>query len=196
MVPTAKLMLNSYCKVSLSREKDGTFLSGEKNCFSILKGSLSLQVFWGCLGSSTAVNLPHWLFPCCSRAGFKLKLGKWDHVICGEEVDALRTDRGALIVMSIWTLTEETKAPEKSCGLSEGQRSSQHSSQCHMAVGSCRPVLKGGTLQQEFVLGLKWHLPSKLRAKTSTFKVVNPSLADWFYLFREASFCLKDLYFL
>lgn len=59
IVPIAKLMLNNYCKVSLSREKDGTLLSGKKNCFSILKGSLSLQVFWGCLGSSIAVSLPH-----------------------------------------------------------------------------------------------------------------------------------------
>lgn len=185
MVPTAKLMLNNYCKVSLSREKDGTLLSGEKKCFSILKGSLSMQVFWGCLGSSTAVNLPHWLFPCCSRAGFKLKLGKWDHVVCGDPGRrggcCEDCHGGTLIVMSIWTLTEETKAPEKSCGLSKGQRSSQNSSQCHMAVGSCRPVLKGGIFQQEFVLGMKWHLPSKLRAKTSTFKVVNPSLAGWFY---------------
>lgn len=169
LVPTAKLMLNNCGKVSLSREKDGSLLSGKKNCFSILKGSLSLQVFWGCLGSSAAVNLPHWLFPCCSRAGFRLKLGKWDHVRgdpgrrggCHENCH-----RGALIVMSIWTLTEETMAPKKSCGLSKEQKLSQHSSQCHTAVGSCRPVLKGGILQQGFVLGLKQHLPCKLRDKS------------------------------
>lgn len=126
IVPTAKLLSNNYCKVSLSREKMVLCFLRKKNCFSILKGSLSLQVFWGCLGFSTAVKLPHWLFPCCSSAEFKLKLGKWDHVVHGDpgRRGGCHEDchRDALIVMSIWTLMEETKAPKKSRGLLKQQR--------------------------------------------------------------------------
>lgn len=158
-------MLKNYCEVSLSREKDGTLLSGKKSVLAFWKAHKACRCSRDVLASalqwishtdsSLVAQELHSSLNYGSERPWEKRWIPWGLPQRCPYTDVhLDTDRG-------------DKGTQKILWFVKGAESlSQHSSQCHPAVGSCRTMLKWGILQQGFVLGLKWHLPSKLRDKS------------------------------